>query len=149
MFVKFEVRSCDKMKYLMSFVVLMLFVIPTKTFADGNQLLKDCTAIINLVENNIIPESEMRCGHCAGYIQGISAMNALYKAYDQPTFFCMPDEVNNGQKIKVVIKYLNDHPEKLHEHEAGLVLLAFMEAFPCKNQSLTGDISSLDYPYVK
>ena len=36
------------------------------------------------------------------------------------------------QEARVVYKYLDNHPEKLHEPAGKLVSLALSEAFPCK-----------------
>ncbi len=38
-----------------------------------------------------------------------------------------------GQMEKIVKKWLNDHPEKLHLDAAALVIKAISEAFPCTN----------------
>ncbi len=31
-----------------------------------------------------------------------------------------------------MVKYLEDHPESLHEDDTTLIVLAIMKAFPCK-----------------
>ncbi len=45
---------------------------------------------------------------------------------------CVPDEVTVGQITKVVVKYLKDHPEKLHLGAGLLTMTALKDAFPCK-----------------
>jgi hypothetical protein len=45
---------------------------------------------------------------------------------------CIPDGVQREQMKKVLLKYLRDHPEKLHETTGLLVLKAMHEAFPCR-----------------
>ena len=45
---------------------------------------------------------------------------------------CIPDGVQREQMKKVLLKYLRDHPEKLHEPSAYLTLAAMQEAFPCR-----------------
>jgi hypothetical protein len=44
---------------------------------------------------------------------------------------CIPFGVMPLEAIKVVVKYLNDHPEKLHEADTILVLSALSNAYPC------------------
>lgn len=48
-----------------------------------------------------------------------------------PGLMCVPPEVQLGQEVKVVVKYLNDHPEKLHTNAVPLVQGALEIAFPC------------------
>ena len=113
-----------------SCLFVLLFLFSLNANADGNSLLKNCKALIEVDQGNSIA-NPIGVGQCAGYLQGMSDLNALYLSYKQPTFFCMPSKVNNGQKAKVIVKYLNDHPEKLLEIDGGIVLMAFMDAFPC------------------
>ena len=49
---------------------------------------------------------------------------------DKP-YFCVPTDASDGQLVKVVTKYLNEHPEELHTDAAGLVANALQDAFPC------------------
>ena len=41
-------------------------------------------------------------------------------------------EVITGQIKKIVVKYLNDNPENLHNTASSLVQVALFEAFPCE-----------------
>ena len=45
---------------------------------------------------------------------------------------CLPDRFNFDQMRRVVVKWLSDHPEKLHLGVAQLVRDALRDAFPCK-----------------
>jgi hypothetical protein len=44
---------------------------------------------------------------------------------------CIPIGVSTGQGARVVIKYLRDHPEQLHEDGPILTFNALIAAFPC------------------
>jgi hypothetical protein len=44
--------------------------------------------------------------------------------------FCVPKGVPIGQLQKIVVKNLNERPEKLHLGEGGLVSNALYDAFP-------------------
>jgi hypothetical protein len=44
---------------------------------------------------------------------------------------CAPDGVTIGQTVRVVVKYLHDHPERLHESRLALTLDSLKAAFPC------------------
>ena len=39
----------------------------------------------------------------------------------------------NGQAIRIFVKFLQEHPERLHEPESWLMMSALEEAFPCEN----------------
>ena len=45
--------------------------------------------------------------------------------------FCIPKNVGTTQLRKVVIKGLNENPERLHHSASSLVFNIFYEAFPC------------------
>lgn len=63
-----------------------------------------------------------------GYIQGIA------DALDNDGF-CLPRNYAAGELKEVVVKYLNDHPEKLHESRGVVVGVALHNAFPCPQPS--------------
>jgi hypothetical protein len=44
---------------------------------------------------------------------------------------CIPNEVNLPQMARVLVKWLRDHPERLHEPISILSMDAFHGAFPC------------------
>ena len=45
---------------------------------------------------------------------------------------CFPEKgIDNGQATRVVVKYLKNNPALLHEDEVLLIILAFLEAYPC------------------
>ena len=46
---------------------------------------------------------------------------------------CIPDEAPILQLGRVLVKWLREHPEKLHELKGTLTWAAFMDAFPCKD----------------
>jgi hypothetical protein len=71
-------------------------------------------------------KSELAGGLCVRFIDG----------YRQPPsanlkLLCPPDGVSNGQLVKVFVKYLDQHPEKLHLPAVQLVYDATNDAFPC------------------
>lgn len=48
-----------------------------------------------------------------------------------PDMTCIPNEVNLAQMARILVKWLRDHPERLHESAIILTLDAFHDAFPC------------------
>jgi hypothetical protein len=57
---------------------------------------------------------------------------AVSEAALHEALFCIPQEVTNGQAVRVVVAYIDKHPEHLHESFNLLAILALGEAWPCK-----------------
>ena len=96
--------------------VMLLSAQSQAGFFNGSMLLKRC-------EYNA----------CTHYIMGISDYQETLLGWsylDEP-HFCTPDSGSADQLVKVVTKYLNEHPEDLHLHAGSLVANALHEAFPC------------------
>lgn len=101
--------------------------------ADGNKLLSQCNAAIQIMDGGTLPKDAYIAASCLGLVQGITNLNLLYQVNEKnDTFFCLPaGGINNGQAARIVVKYLKEHPEKLHENESFLAIGAFVEAYPC------------------
>ena len=71
---------------------------------------------------------------CRGFIRGaFDGHNVVSAIYKKDDVFCLPEEVTVGQVAKVVLKYLENHPEMLHEMAVGVVYAALFRAFPCED----------------
>jgi hypothetical protein len=90
---------------------------------DGNTLQEWCTS-----------SDRWGMGACRGYIAGARDMLLDWKnnITENWSVVCEPEGVTAGQAAAVVIKWLNEHPEKRHEGAQMLVFMALNEAFPCK-----------------
>lgn len=62
---------------------------------------------------------------CLGYVLGVWHMMAPEHRV------CPTPSVTSGQLRRVVVKYLHDHPGRLHRQPADLVLEALDKSFPC------------------
>jgi len=124
--------------------------------SDGNGLLDYCGEIVKQLDSppiQVDPVREMKFFWCAGYLQateerilnwrmaGAIQVMAYQKdgkpapshmwADDDFANTCIPDEASIGQLARVVVKWLREHPEKLHELKSFLVMEALKNAFPC------------------
>ena len=52
---------------------------------------------------------------------------------DDGRTICRPEGVTSKQYMLIIKKYLEEHPEKLHEPGYLLIDIALMEAFPCED----------------
>jgi hypothetical protein len=123
------------------FVILLLassnVVHASTAQMDGNELLDKCHPFFSHVAH---PDDTtlLNEGYCAGYVMGVTDVEAMWKAIDTKAgtkayeHYCMPEEVNNGQILKILKKWLDNNPEKLHWRADTILHVALLEAFPCK-----------------
>jgi len=72
--------------------------------------------------------------YCRGLLQGIIAMNFHYEGQMDKSrlAFCVPDEgIRPQQAARIIVRYLQQHPQTLHYPGYFLAVQAFREAFPC------------------
>ena len=100
-----------------------------------------------------LTDQMMKLNWCAGYLQAaqdaasltqihlalIGAMGITLSgpdkqreaAFDMLRGACIPERAPVAELARVLVKWLREHPEKLHEPKSTLTLHAFIEAFPC------------------
>jgi len=106
---------------------------------DGNEVLDRCKTYIRTIDNaQAVSQSDyVDGGFCVGYVTGVIDDHFMWQVNEgsptDPTkHFCMPDGATPGQAVRVVVKWLEDHPARLHERAIGLVLSALRESFTCR-----------------
>jgi hypothetical protein len=75
---------------------------------------------------------------CAAYLMGLSEGIAIESTFGAsgggkaPIPYCLADtyEVEQGQKVRILLKYIRNNPEKAHMVTAGLFINAMGDAFP-------------------
>jgi hypothetical protein len=66
---------------------------------------------------------------CVGFISGVTEVQRRQPASaDQ---YCLPPSITIGQEKAIIVKFMEDHPQKLHLPFIQLLLDALHEAFPC------------------
>jgi hypothetical protein len=110
-------------------------------FDTGMELLQWCNAAKEFEPFNpnmgVSPTQKTEGIFCMLFIKGIRSTNNLYRLafernhVDTAPFFCEPLDATNQQIAMVVAKYLDANPEKLHERDYLLVVLALQDAYPC------------------
>jgi len=123
---------------------------------DGNGLLDYCGEVVVQLDSHGTPKSnedaELKFGWCVGYLQATHeqitnwrttvGIQRMAEGKDKPappylwadTNFvntCIPDEASIGQLARVLVKWLREHPERLHELKSFLVIEALRDNFPC------------------
>jgi hypothetical protein len=97
----------------------------------GNEFLQECAAI---EKSSTTDTDKLKSTFCAGYVSGVldgimvgSGLNHDH----EPEPFCMPSEVTTGQAVRVVLKFIRDHPADAHHTSRILIFEAMRENYPC------------------
>jgi hypothetical protein len=91
---------------------------------EGNALVEDCTS-----------DNDWDVLVCSSYVIGVADMIEVNSSLEISGFspICIPTtRVTGGQLRRVVVNYLNAHPEETHMAAVVLVIAALREAFPCQ-----------------
>ena len=126
--------------------LLALIFVPMQLHAQGdssgNRLQHDCRIALTSQDKGVIlePDEWLSVGYCYGRIEGVINTSLLWHNYNGVSGrtsngeACAPaDVVTTREATKVVMKYLDGHPEKLHVLATALILYALREAYPCKD----------------
>jgi hypothetical protein len=123
-------------------ILLCFLLLPALTHAssgamDGNEMLTKCRPL--WADSPSVTTKEMLdSAYCGGYIAGVIDSQTMQFAMDGMDHvkgrnrYCRPEEVTNGQVLKVLKKWLDNNPEKLHLRADTIILTAMLEAFPCR-----------------
>ena len=131
--------SHNKMIGFLITIGLLSLSLPAWSIADngdGNKLLSDCGPLIAFLDGESVDENKSHgIGFCLGLMQGMLHMNQFYEyQLKGAALFCAPNSMTNGQAARIVVKYLRDHPEELHQPDSVLTFTALRAAFPCGNR---------------
>ncbi len=117
------------------FLILLVLFSPLAAFgqetatSDGNQLIVRCGTAVRVLDTSPAKETGMEfldTAYCQGLVHGVSSTLQVDGRID------LPQDATLGQLIRVVDKYLRDHPETLAKPDAILVIEALTKAFPVK-----------------
>lgn len=86
-------------------------------FISGSQLLEDCTAEVK--------------AYCISYVMGVADSFDCDDPLSGYRWQAPQVGLKTSQVVRVVTKFLDEHPEKLHLLASSLVANALEQAFPC------------------
>jgi hypothetical protein len=99
-------------------------VFAEQDFHSGKNMLPHCKTLV--VEDKPPRFWE---GQCAGVIDALVWVRDPFLA--DAYRFCAPADIPPSQAHRVVLTYLEQHPEKLHQDFKGLAFEALQQAWPC------------------
>ncbi|PWE44806.1 Rap1a/Tai family immunity protein [Pseudomonas prosekii] len=115
-------------------IALALVVASTAAGADGNLLLAQCHASLQMLETTPKSAPDFNAGSCFGTVGGVmDTMTTLYYDLPKAAKACFPESgIQDGQAVRIVTRYMSEHPASLHKSGAMLSIEAFKAAYPCK-----------------
>lgn len=96
-------------------LTIALCAYPAKAASsDGMELLRQCKLAVTATDAREVPPVTDLLGEgmCMGYINAIE--NALSVFGVSGNRICGMEDVTTGELVRVVVKFLEDHPAKLH-----------------------------------
>ena len=92
-------------------------------FTDGNSLLGFCQIDLKSPPESVddIAKGMYLKGYLAGFCGAQPQLN-------------IPPGVTFDQIVRVILKWLQNHPERLHEDARVLIYCSLVDAFPAKEQ---------------
>jgi len=110
-----------------------------KAEIKGKMLLENCKEAVKYIENkNDSSINHSAVNFCIGYISGVNDLHTKFidsVATFEPPIYCTPANTQIEEMIKIVVKFLEQHPQDLTYQGAELTVSALRDAYPCPNNT--------------
>lgn len=120
--------------FVASVAVLASGNLHAETQGDGSYYLRVCSAAVKMSDGKELTQEEnLGALYCVSYISGfLDSMSLTAKFTKGKRTVCTPERgVSNDQAVRLLVKYLRENPEILHESGRMSLYLALQKAFPC------------------
>lgn len=97
----------------------------------GGDAIDGCRFVSQLKLPNDVANS-LRMGECSGLL---STLSLVGRDLQKPSRFCVPLNATTQQMAKVLVQYLDTHPERHHELVSLLAIELFRSTWPCKDEA--------------
>jgi hypothetical protein len=109
---------------------------------DGNVLLAKCHAAEKMTDvSPKLSNEEWAAGfYCLGFVQGVMDADGIWQAGVSKGLgskttgivpYCVPNDVSWPQIIRVLVKWLEENPDKLNSPGYDVIYWAMSKNFPC------------------
>lgn len=120
------------MKFRIALCLFLLagFVVPVhcNEMGTGHFLLNACKAFLAAGT-----KGDFNAGYCLGFIHSNEQEEMVRKMSDNAKkMYCMPKDITDEQLARVLIKYLEGHPDQLHLAASQLIWMAYSNGWRCK-----------------
>ncbi len=131
--------------YKILIFLLLAVVIATSSPAlageikDGHSLLGRCKSVFKIGgQGAVLDRSETNnLMYCVGYFGGYTGMyynTVMLDNFKTPPH-CLPQGVNWKPLARIVVDFLEKHPELLHQPQEVLTTMALSEKFSCSSKA--------------
>ena len=134
------------MKGLTIIVTFMLVMAAASALAvqrSGSDVRVDCSNLINTESaESLSKEKILGVGYCIGLIDGLITFNYVYESLFQAegksdmVQMCLPERISTRQMAAVIVKYLEDNPDRLQESGQALAAQALVTEYPCDQETI-------------
>jgi hypothetical protein len=97
-----------------------------KDVRSANWVLPGCRSLLAGIGGD---DLDFRAGVCAGVVGTFRDLGSGGSGAVRP--YCIPDVVDTGQVVRVVVDFIERNPARTNEWFAVLVLEALRSAWPC------------------
>jgi hypothetical protein len=102
---------------------------------DGSFFLQACGAAVKQSDGGKLSQQEsLGALYCASYVSGfLDAMSLTVSTTKGQRNVCTPEQgITIDQASRVLVKYLRENPETLHQSGRTSLYVALARAFPCE-----------------
>lgn len=120
---------------LLTVIFAALPLLATAQGSDGSAFLQACSAAVKQSDGAQVSQEEaMDALYCASYVSGFLDATSLATATTKgQRNICTPERgVTNDQAIRILVKYLRENPQTLHQSGRMSLYISLAKAFPCK-----------------
>lgn len=103
---------------------------------DGVKFVKSCKGLLRYWDGKP-SETDYDAGamgNCVGVVHGVRGTLQILggELKDDRLRVCLPDDYIEQAGVRAVVKYLDEHPEKLTSLVVSVTMLALRSSYPCK-----------------
>lgn len=129
------------MRFVTGSLLLILFAVltpnaqePTQDFNTARGFYDKCD-VVDKNGSKLNANESFRNGFClgfaVGFTRGFSSGEMYHSVKMSDRLYCIPEGVNNQQVLRVIRKWIADHPESTHNAPETEAAAALHNAFPC------------------
>jgi hypothetical protein len=99
----------------------------------GGELVEQCRNVVKMQRKETADAGA--AGQCLSFVAEVIDGGQFAASGNRQLFpICFPPDVDGFQLSKIVVKYGDDHPEKLNNGATYIVMNALRDAFPCSKK---------------
>lgn len=121
--------------HLLAVVFVTFPLLVSAQGSDGSAFLQACGAAVKQSDGAQVSQEEaMGALYCASYVSGfLDATSLATSTTKGQRNICTPERgITNDQAIRILVKYLRENPQTLHQSGRMSLYISLAKAFPCK-----------------